>query len=43
MDEQKPKKNHENYGHACWDLMFGVTLWQLWHWRNNKMFNKLSI
>lgn len=29
---------HENYDQVCWDLVFGVTLWLLCQWRNNKVF-----
>lgn len=32
--------DQRRYGHNHWDLLFGVTLWLLWKWRNNLVFNQ---
>lgn len=35
LEENKNKDGYED-----WDIVFGVTLWLLWKWRNERVFNK---
>lgn len=42
MAEQEPSQPAGSFGHSSWELVFGVVLWFLWQWRNNKVFNNID-